>query len=95
MDWTLRFERVPEIEVREVTHGYVAYHPSRDRLHFLNDTAAMLLEMCDGKLAASQLPEMIAGAYGLHEPPIAEVERCIGKLVEEGLLRECTAPLAG
>jgi hypothetical protein len=94
MDWNLRFERAPDIEVREVTHGYVAYDPARDRLHFLNDTAAMLLEMCDGKLTASQLPEMMASAYRLAEPPTAEVERCIGKLVEQGLLRECSAPLA-
>jgi len=94
VDWTLRFERVPEIEVREVTHGYVAYDPSRDRLHFLNDTAAMLLEMCDGKLTASQLSEMMASAYRLAEPPTAEVEHCIGKLMEEGLLREASAPLA-
>lgn len=94
MDWSLRFQRVPDIEVREVTHGYVAYDPLRDRLHFLNDTAAMLLEMCDGKLTAGQLPEMIASVYRLADPPAAEVERCIRKLVEEGLLRECAAPLA-
>ena len=94
MDWTIRPERAPDIEVREVTDGYVAYDPARDRLHFLNITAAMLLEMCDGKLTASELPRLIAAAYELAEPPTAEIERCIGKLLAEGLLIDRSAPLA-
>lgn len=94
MDWSIRPERAPEIEVREVTDGYVAYDPVQDRLHFLNTTAAMLLEMCDGKLTAGQLTEMMASAYGLPEPPSADVERCIGKLLDEGLLIDRAAPLA-
>jgi hypothetical protein len=94
MDWSIRLERAPDIEVREVTDGYVAYDPARDRLHYLNATAAMLLEMCDGKLAARELPEIIAAAFRLAEPPTNEIERCIGKLLDEGLLIDRAEPLA-
>ncbi len=86
MDWDIRPERAAGIELREVTDGYVAYDPARDRLHFLNPTAVMLLEVCDGKLSARELPELLAAAYRLPETPTADVERCVGKLLAEGLL---------
>jgi hypothetical protein len=86
MDWNMRPERAPDIEIREVTDGFVAYDPARDRLHFLNLTATMLLESCDGNIRARELPELLAAAYQLAEPPIAEVESCLDRLLTEGLL---------
>lgn len=86
MDWDMRPERAPDIEIREVTDGFVAYDPARDRLHFLNLTATMLLESCDGNIRARELPELLAAAYQLAEPPIAEVESCLDRLMSEGLL---------
>ena len=77
-----------------MTDGYVAYDAARDRLHFLNATAMMLLELCDGRLAASELPEFIASAYRLPSPPASEVEACLQRLLDEGLLVERSAPLA-
>jgi len=82
----MRPERAPDIEIREVTDGFVAYDPARDRLHFLNLTATMLLESCDGNIRARELPELLAAAYQLAEPPIAEVESCLDRLLTEGLL---------
>jgi len=95
MDWSTRPQRAPDVEVREVTDGYVAYDPIRDRLHFLNATAAMLLVMHDGNLSARQLADMIARAFALPDPPTAEIERCISKLLAEGLLVDRAPPLAG
>jgi hypothetical protein len=95
MDWNMRPERAPGIEIREVTDGYVAYDAARDRLHFLNTTAMVLLELCDGRLAARELPQFVAAAYRLSEPPTAEVEACLAKLLDEGLLIDRAAPLAG
>jgi hypothetical protein len=86
MDWNMRPERAPDIEIREVTDGFVAYDPARDRLHFLNLTATMLLESCDGNICARELPDLLAAAYELAEPPIAEVESCLDRLLTEGLL---------
>ncbi|HUH95200.1 MAG TPA: PqqD family protein [Casimicrobiaceae bacterium] len=93
MDWSLRPERAPGIEIREVSDGYVAYDAGRDRLHFLNATAMMLLELCDGRLQARELPELIAAAYRLSAPPAAEVGACLDQLLAEGLLIHA-APLA-
>jgi hypothetical protein len=86
MDWEMRAERAPDIELREVTDGFVAYDAARDRLHFLNLTATMLLESCDGSIRARELPDLLAAAYRLEAPPVAEVESCLSRLLEEGLL---------
>jgi hypothetical protein len=95
MDWAMRAERAPDIEIREVSDGFVAYDPARDRLHYLNPTATMLLESCDGNIPARELPELLAAAFRLDAPPVAEVESCLAKLLEEGLLVSKDLRLAG
>lgn len=95
MDWDMRVRRAPDIEIREVSEGFVAYDPARDRLHFLNLTATMLLETCDGKVPARDLPELLAAAYRLESPPVQEVETCLTQLLQEGLLVNPAARLAG
>jgi len=95
MDWEMRAERAPDIEIREVSDGFVAYDPARDRLHYLNPTANMLLESCDGNIPARELPELLAAAFRLDAPPVAEVESCLAKLLEEGLLVSKDPRLAG
>jgi predicted metal-binding protein len=95
MDWAMRAERAPDIEIREVSDGFVAYDAARDRLHYLNPTATMLLESCDGNIPARELPELLAAAFRLDAPPVAEVESCLAKLLEEGLLVSKDLRLAG
>ena len=46
----------------------------------------MLLESCDGNIPARELPELLAAAFRLDALPVAEVESCLAKLLEEGLL---------
>jgi hypothetical protein len=86
MDWSICLERAPGIEIREAPDGLVVYDASRDRLHYLNPTAALLLESCDGTLPAVELPAMLAAAFDLAAPPIAEVESCLATLLDQGLL---------
>ena len=93
MESSIRPERAPGLEIREVSDGFVAYDAARDRLHFLNATAMLLLELCDGHLEARELPQFIAAAYRLAAPPAAEVEACLEKLLAEGLLVRAS-PLA-
>lgn len=82
----MRLGRAPGIEIREAPDGLVAYDAGRDRVHYLNRTAALLLESCESGLPAGDLPGMLAAAFGLDSPPAAEVESCLARLIEEGLL---------
>ena len=86
IDWEARPRRAEGIEMREVSDGFVAYDPKRDRLHFLNQTATMLLEVCDGNIRAGELPQLLATAFGLEEPPRDEVAQCLERLLAEGLV---------
>lgn len=80
--------RVAEgIEISEVADGYVVYDPKKDRVHYLNQTAVLILELCTGEVSAGELPSLVQAAYDLSEPPEREVAECLRTLVEEGLVR--------
>jgi hypothetical protein len=87
IDWRMRPRRAAGIELSEVTDGFLVYQPERDRVHYLNATAALLLEICDGSLAASDLPPFLATAFSLASPPRDEVAACLVSLLAEGLLQ--------
>lgn len=82
----MHLARAPGLEIREAPDGFVVYDAARDRLHYLNRTAALLLESCDGTLSAAELPDLLAAAFELGTPPREEVEICLAKLLDEGLL---------
>lgn len=86
IDWRMRPRRAAGVELSEVTDGFLVYEPARDRVHYLNATAALLLEVCDGTMPAAELPGFLAAAFTLPEPPRDEVAACLGKLLAEGLL---------
>jgi len=46
---TRRPHKAPDVDVHEVVDGFVVYHPSRNRVHYLNHTAAIVLELCTGE----------------------------------------------
>lgn len=45
----------PDVLLSPVSDGYVAYDTSANRLHELNPTAALLVELCDGKRSATEV----------------------------------------
>jgi hypothetical protein len=74
------------IEINKVADGYIVYQPDRDRVHYLNHTAVLVLELCNGSTRAGDLPGLLEAAYSLSGPPTAEVSECLAKLLEEGLV---------
>jgi Coenzyme PQQ synthesis protein D (PqqD) len=73
------------LEVDEVEDGFVVYQPDRERVHYLNPTANLILELCDGTLTATQIAELIAQTFDLAVPPSQEVDEALAKLEAEGL----------
>jgi hypothetical protein len=84
--------RVPDLEIREVPEGFVVYDPSRDRLHFLNGSAAFVLECCDGATRVEELPALLSAAFRLDADPFDEVEACLARFSAEGLVSIDDAP---
>jgi hypothetical protein len=72
--------------VNEVADGYVVYDAGRDRVHYLNHTAAVVLELCTGESTVEEIVRVFERTYELPEPPDAEIRDCIGRLRREGLV---------
>jgi polysaccharide biosynthesis protein PslH len=87
MDWSRVLQRTEGLEVNELSDGYVIYQPQPDRVHYLNRTAVLVLEMCNGAITADEILHLVKNAYDLPEPPTAEVAECLTKLLDEGLIR--------
>lgn len=85
-DPTWRPTTVSDIETNEVADGYIVYQPAKDRVHYLNHTAAMLLDLCNGRNALHDLPELMRLAFELSEPPVEEVRGSLELLLNEGLV---------
>ena len=74
------------LEINAVADGYIVYQPDRDRVHYLNQTAALVLELCNGRNAEADLPELLRLAWDLPAPPVEEVAECLEALRKEGLI---------
>jgi hypothetical protein len=74
------------LEVNESEDGVVIFDASTDRVHHLNNTAALVLELCDGKRGIEQIAELLGDAFGLDEPPVTESRQCLARLQAQGLV---------
>jgi hypothetical protein len=75
-------------EFSHVPDGYVIYQSDRDRVHFLNPTAVIVYELCDGRHSVDQIGRFLQKSYALSAPPMAEVESCLADLLKEAILRK-------
>jgi coenzyme PQQ synthesis protein D (PqqD) len=74
--------------VVEVVDGFVVYHPARDRVHFVNHAAAVILELCDGTKTDTDIATLLQRFYELPKPPAGEVAECVAQLRAEGLISD-------
>ena len=78
--------RAPEVEINEVTDGFVVYDPVRDRVHYLNHIAALVLEFCTGGNTEDEIVHLLVACYDLPDPPTEEIGTCLEQLRNEGLI---------
>jgi hypothetical protein len=95
MDWDLCPLRASDLEMSAVTDGFVASRRDSSRIHYLNPTAAFILEICDGHVRAGEIPGLVAMAFDLDHPPAGDVERCLRELIKEGLVACNTDQISG
>jgi hypothetical protein len=76
------------LEINEVPDGYIIYQSARDRVHYLNKTAAVVFEFCNGNLDADSIVQRVALAFELGDAARnAEIAACLGSLIQEGLVQ--------
>lgn len=82
--------RAEGLDVNEVPDGYVVYQLSADRVHYLNRTAAIIFELCDGECAAGDIAARVGEVFKLENLAEGEIEACIQSLLKEGLVIPCS-----
>lgn len=89
IDQDARYTRTPGCEISHMPDGFVVYQTEKEKVHYLNPTAAMIYELCDTKLTASGIGAYLQKAFSLPAPPMDEVADCIDSLVTQGLIELC------
>jgi hypothetical protein len=79
--------RADDLDVNEVPDGYIIYQLSRDRVHYLNNTAAIVFEFCDGKRDADDIVRRVRQLFDLGSSADTEIRSCIESLLKEGLIQ--------
>lgn len=83
------FRSVEGFDRSEVPDGYVIYDEKREQVHFLNVTAAAVLESCDGSRDLDSIALGLQAAFELPQPPLEEVTACLENLLGQGLVEPC------
>jgi hypothetical protein len=74
------------IEVHEVPDGYIVYQTERDRVHYLNTTAAVVFEFCNGQHDADEIVARVARAFDVDASGHPDIRAALDSLLQEGLV---------
>jgi len=74
------------LEIHTVADQVAVYDTIADQLHYLNPTAALVLDLCDGSHSTPEIAALVQEAYGLDASPLTEIANCIADLKQTGLV---------
>jgi len=74
------------LDVHDVPDGYIVYQTERDRVHYLNNTAAIIFEFCDGNHEPDDIVARVAKAFELGPSAHNEIRAGLESLLKEGLV---------
>jgi hypothetical protein len=74
------------LEIHEVPDGYIVYQKDQERVHYLNKTAAVIFELCNGTQQPQDIVEQVAKIYALDPSAYDEISASLDLLVQQGLI---------
>ena len=77
---------VDGLDISPAEDGYIIYQPELDRVHFMNATAVLILELCNGRNSEEEIVDLIREECGLEQNPADAVRETLAKMKAEGLL---------
>lgn len=87
MTWD-RPRRAAGIDIAELGHGLIVRRAEPPRVHQLNNTASMVLELCDGRHTVAEIAAALAEVFTLDAPPLAAAAACVTELRQAGVLAD-------
>ncbi len=80
-------QHVDGLDISPAEDGFIIYQPEFDRVHFMNATAVLILELCNGKNSEQEIVELIKEECAVGENPAQAVKDTLAKMKAEGLLK--------
>lgn len=80
------FAVADQLETTQVPDGIMIYQIARDRVHYLNPTAAIVLELCGMGKSRAEIESFLSDGFALDKSPTDDVEACLKSLIDEGLI---------
>lgn len=87
----LSYRQADGLEISHTPDGWVIYRQESDRVHFLNLSAALVFELCNGRHTVAEIERILSETGVLPEAANDQLGACIASLLEEGLV----TPAAG
>jgi hypothetical protein len=88
-DLDMAFVAGEGLEITHAPDGCVVYDPVAEKVHYLNPTAGVVFELCDGANSARTIGDFLKTAYALDSAPIESVRECLISLLDQRLVRLC------
>jgi hypothetical protein len=79
-------KQVDGLDMTTIEDGLVVNDHGRDRVHYLNHTAGLVLTLCNGKNSIQTIASLMQKQFQLTESPEEEVRETIKDFVEEDLV---------
>lgn len=84
-----RPRRAAGIDLVELPEGFMVRHSRSRQAHQLNNTASVVLALCDGQLTVAEIAGTLAETFALSVLPLRETAACVADLRRAGVLAEC------
>ena len=78
--------KLSDLQVLTSDDGVVVFQPKRDRVHDLNQTAFLVLELADGTNSPQAIAARLRDVYGLRAAPEKDVATVLEQLQREKLI---------
>ena len=75
------------LELVESPDGLIIYDQQTDRVHHLNQTAAVILALCDGTQSVEEITTAVRELFGSGEITSEQTMECLSHLMRERLIR--------
>lgn len=79
-----RPEQASDLRIDELAGGLAV--EAQARSHELNNTASIVLMLCDGERTVAEIADEVASSFALASVPLAEVSACVDGLRRAGIL---------
>jgi hypothetical protein len=84
--------QIDGLDLIQVEDGFVIHEEEKDRVHYLNHIAAVVLTMCDGQTSTEEITKQLQDHFGLDESPEKDVADILNRFLDEGLVTLATCP---